>query len=109
VANLAATSEEYLKGSWLSPDSANAEPVATCARNCPSDIDNLAPLKQREGLLKVEPAPNGPLIVETNVEIVTDTGQTVTRTQKAALCRCGHSSKLPFCDGTHQRLGFHTK
>ncbi|HKI58122.1 MAG TPA: CDGSH iron-sulfur domain-containing protein [Trueperaceae bacterium] len=25
---------------------------------------------------------------------------------KLALCRCGHSSDKPFCDGTHKRVGF---
>jgi CDGSH-type Zn-finger protein/uncharacterized Fe-S cluster protein YjdI len=64
------------------------------------------PLAVRNGPLKVTPAPNGPLLVKGSVEICSGTGRTITRTQKAALCRCGASANKPFCDGSHQRVGF---
>ncbi len=65
-----------------------------------------APLAARDGELKVNPAPDGPLLVEGNLEIVSGTGRTITRTQKCALCRCGASENKPFCDGSHRKIGF---
>jgi CDGSH-type Zn-finger protein/uncharacterized Fe-S cluster protein YjdI len=64
------------------------------------------PLAVRDGELTVTPFPNGPLGVRGPLEICSGTGRTVLRTQRAALCRCGGSSKKPFCDGTHARNGF---
>ncbi|RVB35313.1 iron-binding protein, partial [Mesorhizobium sp. M7A.F.Ca.CA.001.07.2.1] len=58
--------------------------------------DTLA-LEARNGPLKVTPTTNGPLKLEGNLEIVTGTGHTVDRTQRAFLCRCGHSANKPFC------------
>ena len=37
---------------------------------------------------------NGPFKIEVDGKVVT------------ALCRCGHSSKKPFCDGSHRKVGF---
>jgi CDGSH-type Zn-finger protein len=33
-------------------------------------------------------------------------GETYAAPEKYALCRCGHSHKAPFCDGTHAKIGF---
>ncbi|MCC7542593.1 MAG: CDGSH iron-sulfur domain-containing protein [Deltaproteobacteria bacterium] len=67
-----------------------------------------APLDVRDGPVTITPRPNGPLVVRGNIEITTGTGRTVHRVTKTVLCRCGHSSKKPYCDGTHARVGFTT-
>jgi CDGSH-type Zn-finger protein/uncharacterized Fe-S cluster protein YjdI len=67
------------------------------------------PLASRGGPLHVTPLENGPLLVEGNLELVSGTGRTVNRVVKTALCRCGQSSKKPFCDGTHAKVGFTTQ
>lgn len=53
-------------------------------------------------------ATNGPYLVEGPLQIQDPTGAVVTLEagQKAALCRCGHSSNRPFCDGEHKRKDF---
>jgi CDGSH-type Zn-finger protein/uncharacterized Fe-S cluster protein YjdI len=63
-------------------------------------------LEVRDGPLAVEPQPDGPLQVRGNLEIVSGTGRVVSRITSARLCRCGGSANKPFCDGTHERIGF---
>ncbi len=56
---------------------------------------------------KITPLDNGPLMVEGEIELVTPSGEKIaTKGAKAFLCRCGGSTKKPFCDGTHSRIGF---
>ena len=56
---------------------------------------------------KITPLDNGPLMVEGEVELVSSTGQPIpARGSKTFLCRCGGSTRKPFCDGTHSRIGF---
>jgi CDGSH-type Zn-finger protein/uncharacterized Fe-S cluster protein YjdI len=71
----------------------------------PETADSAA-LERRDGPLQVTPAPNGPLIVAGAVEILSGTGRTISRTTRAALCRCGASQSKPFCDGSHVKIGF---
>ena len=63
-------------------------------------------LAKRDGALSITPYPNGPLGVAGPVEIISGTGHTVNRVERTALCRCGHSSNKPYCDGTHAKVGF---
>ena len=48
--------------------------------------------------------PDGPNVVTGDLVIVTPAR--VREMQTAVLCRCGHSSEKPFCDGTHTKIGF---
>ena len=63
-------------------------------------------LVQRDGALEIKPTKNGPILVTGAVEVVTGTGKTINRATNVALCRCGHSSNKPYCDGTHSKIGF---
>ncbi|MEZ4399175.1 MAG: CDGSH iron-sulfur domain-containing protein [Kofleriaceae bacterium] len=65
-----------------------------------------SPLEARGGALQIQPAPDGPLLVTGNLELVSGTGRTLNRVTKAALCRCGQSQNKPYCDGSHRAAGF---
>ena len=57
--------------------------------------------------VNIRPLPNGPYIVEGDVDIFDTAGNKVTSDKpRIALCRCGASSNKPFCDGTHSKIGF---
>jgi CDGSH-type Zn-finger protein len=55
--------------------------------------------------------PNGPIVVGgdlSELKLTDSTGQPidVSGEKKIFLCRCGGSTTKPFCDGTHDRIGF---
>ena len=51
-------------------------------------------------------APNGPLLVNGPLTVRSTDGSQSRSGTKGALCRCGASEKKPFCDGTHNAIGF---
>lgn len=58
------------------------------------------------GKLHIETTTNGSLHLTGNFTLVNDAGETVFQTTDEWLCRCGGSSNKPFCDGTHNKIGF---
>ncbi len=58
---------------------------------------------------KITVLPRGPYEVEVDTATLVGTeGKTLDVTGKAKiyLCRCGGSQNKPFCDGTHNKIGF---
>jgi len=74
--------------------------------------------KSKKGKITVRP--NGPYMVEGQIplvhktQIVSEFGEPLNWQKDGELkqegpyflCRCGHSSDKPFCDGTHKKIGF---
>lgn len=51
---------------------------------------------------------NGPFLVEGPFRLIDADGNEyqLEAGKKYSLCRCGGSTKKPFCDGAHSRIGF---
>jgi CDGSH-type Zn-finger protein len=59
-------------------------------------------------MARITVRPNGPLVVEGDDLIVVDMSGAVFEPAKRpfGLCRCGASARKPFCDGSHNKIGF---
>jgi CDGSH-type Zn-finger protein len=54
----------------------------------------------------IQIVPNGPILINGPVEIVDQKGAKIIKNDMFALCRCGGSHNKPYCDGTHNYIGF---
>lgn len=55
----------------------------------------------------VTPYRNGPYLIRGSFRLVDQDGHEIAaHSRPVALCRCGRSQLLPFCDGTHRAAGF---
>jgi CDGSH-type Zn-finger protein len=50
---------------------------------------------------------NGPITFRGRLRLHNQFGQECVK-MRGSLCRCGHSTNKPFCDGSHERVGFRT-
>lgn len=59
---------------------------------------------------KITVANSGPLVVEGDFEILDPEGKAfgLAGRTRLSLCRCGHSERKPFCDGSHKKTSFHS-
>ncbi len=56
--------------------------------------------------VKITAVKNGPYKVEGPINLFYENNPIAATSAAVFLCRCGASSKKPFCDGTHSKIGF---
>jgi CDGSH-type Zn-finger protein len=71
----------------------------------PSPASDAGPVEV-PGPVRVTLRANGPLKLAGPIEVCHPTCGMLFRGVETALCRCGHSKKKPFCDGTHRQVEF---
>jgi CDGSH-type Zn-finger protein len=56
--------------------------------------------------VKITARNNGPLKVEGPIDLYYGETKIEVKDPSVSLCRCGASANKPFCDGTHNKIGF---
>ena len=54
----------------------------------------------------ITPSENGPYLISGPLTLVAPGGEEIAHLDPMKLCRCGHSSNKPFCDGTEASIDF---
>ncbi len=97
---------------WIKPEAASTERIIQQVKQCPSGAlsfymnSEAEENKSVQAESIVETVPNGPLLVYGNIVVKDSNGNETRKNKVTAFCRCGASSNKPFCDGTHNKIGF---
>ncbi len=115
-----------VKRPWVNMNGASTDKIIAIVNDCPTDALTFSwnkDLKQTETPIKEEPKENieiepstriqimqnGPAIISGDFVIKDITGNKLAKANTIAICRCGHSNNMPFCDGSHNKSGFTEK
>jgi CDGSH-type Zn-finger protein/uncharacterized Fe-S cluster protein YjdI len=96
---------------WVLPDAGSADQVAETVMHCPSGALHFirkdgGPQETPDLVNTISPDTDGPLHVRGDLVAQTPQGEVVLRDMRMSLCRCGASKTKPFCDKSHEAIGF---
>ena len=95
---------------WIQVENATIQTIMDQVDVCPSGALSYTNSQKSEALnespTEIEVSSSGPYLIKSNVEIVHTNGKREVRDKVTALCRCGASKNKPYCDGSHQKIGF---
>ena len=95
---------------WITPENASIDELKYQIKQCPSGALSYRDPNENDDADKLEvrihARMNGSLLVEGKLVVTKPDGSIEIRDGRASFCRCGHSENMPFCDGTHKKIGF---
>jgi CDGSH-type Zn-finger protein/uncharacterized Fe-S cluster protein YjdI len=96
---------------WIRLEQAAPMHVAEVVARCPSgaltaDLGDGRCYEPTPAIAEVTVCADGPLYLRGQIELVGAEGQTIAHETRVALCRCGASGNKPYCDGSHESIGF---
>jgi len=101
------------KRPWVNMEGAPTEEIIRVVKLCPTEAltftynSEIPPEeKQPEELPEVRVMEDGPLVLKGSFRVYDTDGKELKTLKMTSLCRCGASNNLPYCDGTHRKVGY---
>jgi uncharacterized Fe-S cluster protein YjdI len=113
------------KRPWVNIDGAPTDKIIEIVDKCPTDAltykrnKDIGAGDKDPALATMEPPvtpvarpveirimKDGPIVITGKVSLTDNDGKEYKTYSITSICRCGESGNLPFCDGTHRKIGF---
>ena len=96
---------------WVDVERAHADAIAEAVERCPTGalhyrrLDG-GPEEAVPDSVSITTVRNGPHLLRGDIEVRDEHGALIRRDTRVALCRCGRSGHMPFCDNSHRETGY---
>jgi len=119
------------KRPWVNMNGASTEEIIRIVDLCPTnaltykwnkDLNNTSTDSKAENLetlqspqpstspvTEIRVMPDGPLVVKGEFITIGTNGKEMKKMRITSFCRCGQSNNMPYCDGTHRKVGFYSR
>ena len=102
-------------------DGAPTEKIIEIVNKCPTDaltykwnndLDDNKEITKKDLVadpvkpVEIQIMRDGPIVVSGKIKLTDNEGKEFKTYSITSFCRCGASSNMPFCDGTHRKIGF---
>jgi len=95
------------KRPWVDVNAADVEEIKRVIDTCPTGaLSYKVSGEPKSETVTIDVQQNGPYKVTGKCRLMGTDGKEIEAGHVFALCRCGESRKMPFCDGSHYRTGF---